>query len=76
MSPSAGFGWGTVILFHSSQYSIVLWICAGNTVDNTVFIPTELRLHSVRTFFACHPTLPVIRLGVGKDLGGDTADPN
>ena len=31
----AGFGWGRVNFLHSSWYGAVVWICAGNSVDNT-----------------------------------------
>lgn len=31
----AGFGWNTVNFLHSNWYGAVIWIYAGNTVDNT-----------------------------------------
>ena len=65
----------------------MFWICAGNSVDNTerfllyrdVFVVAEQCLHRAKGFAASHTTPPVSRLGVHKELGGDTAgtaDPN
>ena len=56
------------------------WICAENSVDNTgMFVTAEQCLHRAKAFSASHPTPPVSRQGVHKELGGDTArtaDPN
>ena len=43
------------------------------------FSYAEQSLHRVKAFSASHPTPPARRLGVHKELGGDTAgtaDPN
>ena len=52
--------------------------CVGS-VTKTVLINTdglavaEQCLHSVKAFSVSHPAPPASRLGVGKELGGDTA---
>lgn len=50
-------------------------ISAENTVDNTEMFLLFLSsaLHSIKVFSTSHTTPPVSRLGVNKNLGGDTA---
>lgn len=54
-------------------------MCAENSDDNSGIYLILQCLHRVKAFFAPYSTPPVRRLGVHKELGGDsakTAEPN
>lgn len=65
LSTWAGFGLGRVSFLHSSWYGTVVWICAGNSVDNVrdVFITDEQCSHSIKAVTALLLTPPHQRGG-------------
>ena len=64
---------------HGSWYGTMFWVCAENSVDNTGMFSLLLSSAYTESRPFLLPTPPASRLGVHKELGGDTAgtaDPN
>lgn len=80
MQCCTGFDRDGVPFLHSSRCGTVVWICAGCSADNSeVFLSLLSRVNPELSLLcsSAHPSSE--RLGVHKELGGDTArtaDPN
>jgi len=81
LQPCTDFGWDRVKFLYGGLYGAVLWICAENNVDDRrMFLLLLSSAYTAsRPFLLLKLALPASRLGVHKQLGGDTAgtaDPN